>query len=227
MLITVLVNCICVSLTSCDVESNEEILNKLNEDYHLYDYYVDEYGNEGIVSWIYYPSSNEDKYPNGYSVVMVISCDEAYLPWGPMGESFTELDSVTSYYSLPDPEVGMTILQSMYAKGIDKYPAQEWCFNKNKSTEINGNSWRLPSFNEMRHVRGNYDSINKAILSVGGTKIGETDDKYWLCRTYSENYASTFKLNLTKEDLNENDYQFKKNYNLVRAIKYIYYYKPD
>lgn len=219
--------CMDLYIISCDVESHEEMLNKMDEEYHLYDYYVDEYGNEGIVSLIEYPYSDKDKYPKGYCAVMVISCDEAYLPWGPMSEDFTELDSVSTPYKRVNPQSGMAMLQSMYARGIDKYPAQEWCFKKNKSNEINGYSWRLPTYNELLNIRGNYENINKAMLSVGGTKIWEEDNKYWLCNSLNENYANVLKLKISSDDLGLNDYNVKKSYNLVRAIKYIYYYKPN
>lgn len=212
----------CLCLISCEVESKDEILNKLDEEYHLYDYYVDEYGNEGIVCSITYPSSNKDKYPKGYSAVMVVSCDEAYLPWGPMGEYFTDLDSVRFFTK---PDAGIAMLQSMYARGIEKYPAQEWCFKKNKNHEINGNGWRLPTWNEMSSVTG--EDINKAILSVGGTLINNADGKYWVCQTSEDNYADIYNFHFKLEGHGINENNLKKNYNHVRAIKYIYYCNPN
>ena len=127
----------------------------------------------------------------------------------------------------------------MNSRGIERYPAQCWCFNKNQSKEIGTSSWRLPNINELRQIFGtigkNVPYLNQAIKSYGGTLIDD-NRSYWTCienygyTTYSEqdsdydqaNRAITISPHASTSE--DKDIRLKKNSYYVRAIRYIYYY---
>lgn len=219
---------------ACTFKANGVYTDDTTEEYELYDYYIDSYGNEGIVAYIY--SSSYYKY------IIVISADEAYLPWGPMGERVYKSDSVSSS-ALRNPSFGVAMHQAMYSIGIDRYPAQAWCNRKNGENELpRAGSWRLPSYYELRTLFGeegkNVQNINNALNGIGGTPLTTTgnDDKYWTCVEDIDHYVT---INGQESDYDRENraiiispdiYTFgnkdrwlKKNYYRVRAIKYVYY----
>ena len=222
---------------SCEKESNSVFVDELDEEYQLYDYYVDECGNEGVVAYIR-NSSSIIEYPKGYKYIIVLSLDESFEPWGPMGEIVMKKDSVSSS-DLRQSTSGIIMLQCMNSRGIERYPAQCWCFNKNQSKEIGTSSWRLPNINELRQIFGtigkNVPYLNQAIKSYGGTLIDD-NRSYWTCienygyTTYSEqdsdydqaNRAITISPHASTSE--DKDIRLKKNSYYVRAIRYIYYY---
>lgn len=228
----------CSCLCSCDKESDALLVDELDEEYQLYDYYVDKYGNEGIVVYKLNGASSS-KYPKGYKYIIVMSSDESIQPWGPMDEIILKKDSaLTSEFR--HPSIGITMLQSMYSKGIDRYPAQQWCFEKNHSSEIAASSWRLPSYYEMTQILGtsgkNVANINHALINTGGTLLDDSHF-YWTCMEDYENYISVKGVTSDYDQANRavltsphistwgnKDRWLKKNHYYVRAIKYIYYY---
>lgn len=227
-----------IGFSSCDKESDALLVDDLDEEYQLYDYYIDEYGNEGLVTYIQKGSSNSN-YPKGYKCVIVLSLDESIEPWGPMDEILMKKDSLNSS-ELRQRTSGIMMLQSMSSKGIEKYPAQYWCFKKNHSKEIAASSWRLPSYYELQQIFGysgkNVSTINKSIHNYGGTLL-DNSHFYWTC---IEDYEGYITINGVTSDYDQanravltsthnstwgnKDRWLKKNKYYVRAIKYIYYY---
>lgn len=225
-----------VVYSSCDDESDALILDETDEIYELYDYYVDESGNEGVVA--YQSTLKDEDNPEPYKYLLVISADETTLPWGPMNEYVMPLDTFrnselkTNYFSL-------AMLQTMYSKKISRYPAQEWCFAKNHSHEIYAGSWRLPSRNELYNILSSTSRVvklNTAMRNIGGAEF-EAGNMYWTCTEDFNNYITikgqesdydqanraviTSPGNYVYGDKNK---WLKKNAYHVRAIKYIYYY---
>lgn len=225
---------LCVVLSSCSFESEGVFTDDTTEEYELYDYYVDSYGNEGIVAYIHQSTSSERKY------VIVISADESYQSWGPMGERVYKSDSVSSSVCRSSG-FGVAVLQAMHSIGIDRYPAQSWCDSKNEKEEYpRAGSWRLPSFHEFGLIRGangsKIESLNSALKGIGGTPI-LTDHLYWTCAEDFDNYITingedsdydrenraviTSPMNATYSN---KERWLKKNRYYARAIKYVYYH---
>lgn len=216
---------------SCGIGSEGVYTDDTTENYQLYDYYIDEYGNEGIVA------CRTSKY------IIVISADETSQPWGPTGERIYKKEFYESDSELPG--LGVAMLQIMRSKGIERFPAQNWCDMKNMEEELpRAGSWRLPTFHELELIFGeqgaNVGKLNLALRSIGGEDIrtGE-DDRYWTCAEDLNGYI-VFTNNTESDYEPENravvtssnftayvykDRWVKKNKNYVRAIKYIYYEK--
>lgn len=227
----------CIFFFSCEKESGPVFVDELDEEYQLYDYYVDKYGNEGVVAYIHNRSSIIE-YPKGYKYIIVLSLDESFKPWGPMGEIVMKKDSVSSS-DLRQSTSGIIMLQCMNSRGIERYPAQCWCFNKNQSKEIGTSSWRLPNINELRQIFGTIGkdvaNLNLAIKNYGGTLIKDAN-YYWTC-IENYGYVTDSEYDSSYDQANraiaisphpsiseDRDTRLKKNNYYVRAIKYIYYY---
>ena len=114
---------------SCSHESDEHVADETTEDYQLYDYYIDSYGNEGIVARIVSSNQSSRKY------IIVLSADETYTYWGPMGELVYKYDTL-QFSTLGKPSFGIAMLQSMKSLGVERFPAQAWCDQKNQSILI-------------------------------------------------------------------------------------------
>lgn len=227
---------------SCTYKSAQALVDVTGqENYELYDYYVDEYGNEGIVAFI------PNKYSNQYMIV--ISADEVLLPWGPMDDRVCILDSVTQGM-IVNPSFGLSMLQTMTGRDISRYPAMAWCNTKNGSeNQPSGSSWRLPSRRELALIFGSIKErlitadyamqmqyLNEALRDIGGTEI-DPHHIYWTCQEdYEglypqeegnfedfdpENRALAMKTDNTL--LENKNLWIKKSYYYVRAIKYIFY----
>ena len=219
------------TFSACDFESEGIYVDDTSELAQLLDYYVDKYGNEGIVVYSHSSSSSE------YQIVM--SADETYLPWGPMGEQVYDVDSVKNL-NLSDEAYGVAMLQAMKSRGIERYPAQAWCDRKNNGEKNpQGGSWHLPTYFELVIIFGyggaNVSKINSAFQGIGGTPL-TPDALYWSCTEDYEGYA---KINNVMSDYSSQDRAIvstpsrtttstkerwlKKYSHFVRAIKYIYY----
>jgi len=213
----------------CRHESDALIIDETTEEYELYDYYVDKYGNEGIVAYI-----SKGRY------ILVISADETYLPWGPLNEQLYIINDSVKYPSsvYGDEQFSIAMLHIMKEKGIAKYPAMCWCYKKDSAaTSPYGGSWHLPSYNEFYHIAqySEHKKLNKALTDIGGTPLNE-DNFYWTC---SEDYTDYITIKGQESDYDaENraviltpkkttsgvkDRWLKKNSHYVRAVKYIYY----
>lgn len=163
-----------VLLSSCQADNIADVTD--GKEYELYDYYVDEHGNGGIVIVAY----NKRSFGRTLKYTIVMSLDEADLSWGRMGETLSAPDTSYSYD-------GYCLLMNQRAhfKGIENYPAFEWCYRKNRSRKLpNINSWILPNQKEYRTTYTNvlstsYELINQHIVKYGGTPL-DPDKPYWL-----------------------------------------------
>ena len=221
---------IVVGWSSCDYEAESVCIDDTTEEYQLYDYYIDQYGNEGVVAYILKSGSKKQ---------IVISADETCLPWGPTGEQIYELDSVPQTI-LTNPSYGIAMLQTMKARGIERFPAQAWCDQKNHGERYpQGGSWHLPTYWELVLIFGEkgarVSSLNKALQSVGGTVLS-LDNMYWSCTEDYKGYVTI--TNVISDYDSENrsvitsparttystkERWMKKYSHYVRAIKYVYY----
>lgn len=219
-----------LSMTTCSFDSDTVFFDTRMQDYKLYDHYVDEYGNEGVVALI------ARKYGE-IGFIIVVSMDEGYEPWGPMGEVVCDNDSLNDDI-LEDFRFSLDMLQRMKVRGIERYPAQAWCDAKNGAEPYTwGGSWRLPSYYELALVFGvnGIAKLNKALLKYGGTPVS-ADNMYWSC---VEDYDGYLTLEGQQDDFDKEnrsvitnpmgssytnkDRWIKKTNHFVRAIKYIYY----
>lgn len=217
--------------TACSFESDALYTDDTTEECQLYDYYIDEYGNEGIVAYVYQSKSTQRK------EVIVISADEALLPWGPTGMAVYQADTLKKN-TLNSSTFGVSMHQSMKSIGIDRFPAQAWCDAKNGNEPYpRGGSWRLPSFYEMNLALKDVDALNAALTSIGGTTIS-VSSHYWTC---VEDYSGYITINgadntdydcqnravitsASNSTYSNKDRWLKKNKYNVRAIKYVYFH---
>lgn len=200
------------------------------KNYKLYDLYRDVYGNEGIVA--YFEEDTDFRY------IMVLSLDETVASWGPTGETIFKGDPDSSVYN---PQFGLAMLQCMVSRGIEHFPAQKWCYDKNGRKQFpHTGSWRMPSYIDFElMLRGDYasdfDSINKYLVQYGGTPLSKTD-YYWCCE---EDYEGYYVMTGTEQDYDpdnravmttlefrsrgDKDFWIKKTKHNVRAVKVICY----
>ena len=222
---------------SC-TEDTDVIVDERTENYRLYDYYVDSNGNEGIVC--YADTSNSSN-----KTIIVISADEAYLSWGPLNDAVFREDSVTEDMQ-DNPSFGLSMLQIMTLKGINHYPAMNWCAEKNpQDVAPNSSCWRLPTRSELAAIFGyekyavlkkhsNLSKLNEALKDIGATLMQE-NNYYWTC---NENFDTCMSSNgkdnrkdlavpmtINNVSMMDKELCLKKNKYYVRAIKYIYYKK--
>lgn len=201
------------------------------EKYQMFDYYVDAYGNEGIVI--------EDSINKGI-LYFVISADETFLPWGSKDIQVNPELYIDYTYGFP-----LKMLQRMIFLGIENFPAQAWCNAKNHGTKLNVSSWRLSSADEITYFRKNkfkLDSLNEALLSIGGTPL-DTSELYWTCYEDCPSKMKTYKNYYMTYDPSHRAMAYtplgtwsaikingnvdkaiwsKNNTHKVRAVKYIY-----
>lgn len=221
-----------ISLTSCLLKPDKVFIDELDKEYQLYDYYIDSYGNEGVVAAIVSSEETSEK------AIIVLSFEEEFLPWGPMGEKVYK-DSILRS-GLLEPYFGVAMLQIMKSSGISRYPAQAWCDEMNKNEKYpRGGSWRLPTVRELKWIFGEngqkVSELNSALSRTGGAPL-EVNHKYWTC---VEDFAGYLVLQDTITDFDQanraivttpqmlfytnKDRWLKKNRYYTRAIKYIYY----
>lgn len=207
------------------VACTEVLIDERGDDLQLYDYYIDEEGNEGIVV-----KKQSD-------VIVVLSLDETELAWGPMDKVVLE---ETDKDFFERERFSVAIQYAMLDKGIYKFPAQAWCYAKNKNGQMGIGSWRLPSFYDWEYIisiKNHYEKINQALTKMGGEPLS-TDAHYWTC---TEDYKEAFVLNNNVDDYDaanraininiqlrsfvKKDRWVKNNVYKVRAIKHVYYKK--
>lgn len=216
---------ICIALASCDFDSKNVYTDERTEEFELYDYYIDKYGNEGIVAYV--SNSSTIKY------AIAISVDESLESWGPMGVFLYNIENPN--IEAERPEYGVAMHQIMKSVGIEKFPAQNWCDKKNQEEKVpRGGSWRLPTKKEFLSII-KQTKLNTALKSVGGIPFN-TENMYWTCVEDIDGYIKindvesdydpenrAVVINLEKEVYGNKDRWIKKNKYYVRAIKYIYY----
>jgi hypothetical protein len=219
-----------VVLYACDEKSDFVIFDDTaGEDLRYGDYYVDDQGNEGVVAYISLKAQP--------SFILVVSIDETFLPWGPMGESVCDNDTV-NINVLTNPSFGLSMLQAMQAKGISRFPAMAWCNRKNGSeTLASASSWRLPTRYELNLIFANMNSLNNVLDDLDGTPV-RSGRYYWTCLEDYETSTSkgdaidpsecdcanrALPVNASNVPPADKDYWLKKNQYYVRAVKYLYF----
>lgn len=140
------------------------------KDYKIYDTYEDADGNRGVI--VFAKKENDSK------TLIVLSADEAVLPWGKASQAVYVPDSAGQTISM---RYGLLMLYKMCADGMDNYPAQAWCYAKNNGRSPYTGCWRLPSMMEWTRMDGlNIKKLNEALSRIGGTPIS-LQDYYWTC----------------------------------------------
>ncbi len=216
---------------SCSFESEGIFTDETTGDCQLFDYYIDSYGNEGIVAYIH---DTKSKYSTR-KYIIVVSADESYQAWGPMGECVYKNDTI-DWVALEDKSFGVAIHQSMKSGGIEKYPAQAWCDKKNNNEKFpRAGSWRLPTMHEFQQVCKYITLLNSKLEDIGAVPIS-MNNLYWTCVEDFNNYVEVsgiktdYDCNNRAIALSPNGSTYsknkwlKKNKYYVRAIKYIYYH---
>ena len=212
-------------ITSCSIDYKGVFTDDRLEEYELYDYYVDQYGNEGIIAHV------SDK------CVIAISLDESLQYWGPTGEEV--YNGSTKSQDITTIEFGVAMHQTMMLMGIERFPAQNWCNQKNRHEESpRAGSWRLPSRYDFLFIYGTDKKIaalNEALVRANGTPL-EIEGMYWTCVEDIEGYITfddevpdydqanrAVLCSPTNTTYYNKDRWIKKNLYNVRAIKYVYY----
>ena len=220
------------SCTKDDSESKKTIFvdDTGGKQYHMYDLYCDEYGNEGLVVYVEEGST--------YKYIQVISVDETTAAWGPTGETVFKgnQDSVRN-----NLRFGLSMLQSMKQRGIEHFPAQKWCDEKNGGELYpRAGSWMLPSYMDMRYICGPHGSkvntINSKLTELGKTPLS-LEEYYWCIEEDYEGYLSWDDGDVHDHDpdnravicspqiraIKDKDFWIKKIEYRVRAVKTILY----
>lgn len=209
--------------SSCTYMNPSELIRN-EDDIHLYDYYVDEFGNEGIVTYISHDSTD----------VMIVSADEGYMSWGPVDCQLLEREQY-----IIGQELSMIMLQKAIFFNINRFPAFKWCNDKNSGGLLNVASWMLPSEWEMKYMmwgpQCDLASLNEALINIGGTPIDAnelywtaTEDKARLISDHYKKYGADFSpemravcMNPLGDSREKMIYWIKSNKHRVRAVKYI------
>ena len=222
----------CFLFMSCSFESEGIYTDDRTEEYQLYDYYIDSYGNEGIIAYI--------DLTDPIHMIIVISADESYESWGPMGECVYQCDSIGKS-AFTQPVFGVAMHQAMKSIGMESFPAQAWCDKKNNDERFSrAGSWRLPTVYELRSILGTdgsrVNSLNSALRGIGAQPISD-EMMYWTCVEDHDDYIDITGVDSDYDKENRavimsphigtygyKDRWLKKNKYCVRAIKYVYYY---
>ena len=143
-------------------------------DYNLYDKYVDEYGNEGIVAFKY---DGENR-----RIAIVLSLDETECAWGPENDIVFDLPIEFNVDFLDSFGFGLKMNRMVELRGFKNYPAFDWCNKKNKEGKsVHSSSWMLPSLYEWKWCCDNLDDLNAKIEEYGGMPVrtGSESGFYW------------------------------------------------
>ena len=218
-------------LSACKKKHNLFYSEDTGAEFNLYDYYIDNYGNEGIVA---YASPNDS---NKYFIIL--SLDETEAQWGPTGMQVFNGSSPDNYTS---SRFGLAMLYCMYSMGMERFPAQQWCFSKNLDEAYpRAGSWRLPTLTDWWYINGltvypdsNIARLNIHIQNYGGTPLSP-ESNYLCCEEDYEGYSEFVDLESDFDPENravittprwtasaDKDEWIKKNSHKVRAIKYIF-----
>ncbi len=205
--------------------------------YGLYDHYVDEFGNEGVVAY-----AVKDEYG---ATVIVLSLDETECAWGRTNYSVYPVVEGFNPGYLNDTYWGLEMNQLVERLDGEDYPSFAWCHAKNKDGKpLHSSSWILPSYSEFMWITYSEDNahlnaLNKAIETYGGTPLS-IDEFYWTATEDIDDYihlsSDTYEvlygydqdnraLRVTPEGyFYTNKANWSKRFiSRVRAVKYIYY----
>lgn len=203
--------------------------------YALYDRYIDEQGNQGIVAYKY--KDDED----GYQVVLVLSADETDASWGPEDRNLIPFNQSANIGYANNTSYAIDMNHAVEMQGVSHYPAFAWCQAKNPPGErIHASSWILPSLRMMQRILNNKkDAVNQALSKYGMTPLND-EDCYWTCTEDIEGYFSFADETVTSQYdydpvaraiplTSDNEYYIRKtiwqkeNVHHVRAVKMIHY----
>lgn len=213
-----------------------------NTKYQLYDLYQDENGEKGIVVYNDVdPSTNEGS-------IFILSLDETECAWGLQDREVYPIDDEDLKGLVRTAGYTLYINQMVYYLGNEKYPAFQWCQDKNPQGErIHGSSWILPGFWEFVSFLKMTDltRLNIVLTANGGTPLAGEDEYYWTASEDQEgevtfrdgdpeyepnwDYNPTERAAIITSDLKalvDKVYWSKSLRYHVRAVKYIYAYKP-
>lgn len=227
-------------ISGCEktITGGDGVIDNCNpDDYDLYDYYTDQYGNAGIVA-----AKNTDA-ASWVNYIIVLSLDEHVASWGPEGMAvFPVFENFNASY--PDSFFfGLQMNQIIEEKGSENFPAFDWCHKKNRDGKaIHSSSWVLPAEADLNIVFSNdTDMLNQALEKAGGRPLCEDDDGQPLYWTATEDIEDFFYFS---DETIEKDYDqanraipitasnlfptsmpsWNKSHEYrVRAIKYIYF----
>lgn len=132
---------------------------------------------------------------------VVISLDEANLPWGPAKSVYL--------YNIDDGIANMNKIKTIPGWEND-YPAFKWCDDKAKKS---GKNWYLPAINELFGFFWYLDIINKSITRYGQSAPLVDKPIYWSSSERDSQNAHAFIVNSDSNDHLKND---PKGY--VRAV---------
>jgi len=150
------------------------------DDYQLYDRYVDDNGNEGIVAFKY----NQDN----YGIVLVLSADETLAAWGPENKNVIQFNDYANIDFADSYAFAIEINQTVELLGFEKFPAFGWCHNKNKdSKRIHASSWILPNVSFLSYIFSNLEKLNESLAKNGMTLLSD-EAYYWTCNEDIEDY---------------------------------------
>ncbi len=239
---TALAVCIAAAVSCKTLYGDETVPGSVDPGkYALYDHYVDEYGNEGIVASV-------NLSPDGIAnFIIVVSADETETSWGPVDRAVWYVSEYFNKGYIDGHDFGLDMNQLVEESGVGQFPAFEWCQSKNRDGRpVHSGSWILPTYTELKYVFGRgLEPLNAALESIGGTPVSD-DGYYWSAvediddafhfadETLSANFDFDQKrraIPMTSDCLFSTHKQFwNKAYEYrVRAIKYIYYKRlsPD
>ena len=170
--------------SACEKRNDIGVSDNDSAQYELYDYYEDQYGNKGIVAYVYdYEEDGEFMH-----LKVVLSLDETTAFWGPMGTTVYDVNSKFNEAFPSGPFFGLVVNQRVHNLGAENYPAFDWCFKKNGNEQmIHSSSWILPTYKELRRIFVNeqrLQTLNSHLLAYNGTPIASPDEPdayYWSC----------------------------------------------
>lgn len=228
--------------SSCQKHGKEGISDNDPHDYNLYDYYVDKYGNEGIVAALV--SYNDESF--SYRCKIVLSLDETVATWGPMGVTVLSVNDRFNEDYPYGPQFGLQMNRMVESRGSEGFPAFDWCHKKNHGEEyLHSSSWLLPTAAELEEIFCDgeaIDELNEHITEYGGTPIPTEitlSNCYWSCvediedvLAFRDEIQATCDFDPARRAIAptiEGKYYIdktlwhKNNEYRVRAIKYIYF----
>lgn len=145
--------------------------------YDLYDCYIDDYGNRGIVADLRLDDTSSVNY------IIALSLDEGVAEWGPEDEAVFPLFDGFNVGYINGFYFGLDMNQIVSSYGRGRFPVFDWCHSKNSGEPIHSSSWILPTMSEYESIFGNDISrLNKAMVEAGGSPIAVTEDLdalYW------------------------------------------------
>lgn len=134
------------------------------------------------------------------SLVKIISMTQTSTTWGP-NQDETNAKNRTN---------GNENMQTIASRGIDKYPAFQWC-------QSIGQGWYLPAIEELYPLYTYFDLIQDSLTKHSGTKL-ITSTYYFSSTEFYDSYAYSYNLGTGSESWSYYSTN-KESERIVRAIK--------